>query len=234
MATGWALLDQNLRCRKSKTQRGWRSIAVDRYCHAISRKRFFPAADVDVVLSSLPRKASGWVEVASERFGLRPYPTILCSVFGIKLGLRCCGNARRRHRVTDIPSPSSLKSFWKWLWYDGPPYNAGSSDILTKSKFRERRSLSACSCWICSLANPQLDARIVNRLLIRKRSRTLRSFACGDAHGASPTVNRTRFVQPMSLRRARRWPLEVDREYTFANGFSGENLNCRWKICPTA
>jgi hypothetical protein len=88
---------------------------------------FFPAADVDVFEFEAKKGDVWWVEVESERLGLQTDPSILVQhVSG-------AGDAEKLTDVAelnDIPSPVKVSS--NGYAYDGPPYDAGSPDILGK------------------------------------------------------------------------------------------------------
>jgi hypothetical protein len=91
--------------------------------------RFYPAADVDVFEFEAKKGEEWWIEVASERLGLPTDPSVL--VQHVVKGKN--GEADKLTDVlelTDIPSPVRVSS--NGYAYDGPPYNAGSSDVLGK------------------------------------------------------------------------------------------------------
>lgn len=96
--------------------------------------RFYPAADVDFYEFEAKKGEEWWIEVASERLGLPTDPSILVQQV-IK------GNNGEADRLidvlelTDIPSPVKVSS--NGYAYDGPPYNAGSSDCLGKLTIKE-------------------------------------------------------------------------------------------------
>lgn len=96
--------------------------------------RFFPAADVDVFEFEAKKGDQWWIEVVSERFDLPTDPSLLVQhvVRGEK------GAADKLVDVlelADIPSPVKVSS--NGYAYDGPPYNAGTSDILGKLVIKE-------------------------------------------------------------------------------------------------
>lgn len=93
--------------------------------------RFYPAADVDVFEFAAKKGEEWWIEVASERLGLPTDPAILVQqvVKGEKETLVDV------LELTDIPSPVKVST--NGYAYDGPPYNAGSSDILGKLAIKE-------------------------------------------------------------------------------------------------
>ena len=94
---------------------------------------FFPAADVDVFEFEAKKGEVWWVEVASERFGLPTDPSILVQhVVATANGTEKLTDVAE---FTDIPSPVKVSS--NGYAYDGPPYNAGSADILGKLEIKE-------------------------------------------------------------------------------------------------
>jgi hypothetical protein len=92
---------------------------------------FFPAADVDVFEFTASKGEVWWVEVASERLGRPTDPSIVVqhvSVAGDK------ETVTDVVELTDIASPIKVSS--NGYSYDGPPYHAGSSDILGKVEIK--------------------------------------------------------------------------------------------------
>ncbi len=85
--------------------------------------RFFPAADVDRFEFTAKKGDEWWIEVASERLGLPTDPAVLVQ--------RVVNGALEDVvELSDIPSPVKVSS--NGYAYDGPPYNAGSADVLGK------------------------------------------------------------------------------------------------------
>lgn len=96
--------------------------------------RFFPAADVDVFEFEAKKGDQWWIEVASERFDLPTDPSLLVQrvVRGEKGAADTLVDVLE---LSDIPSPVKVSS--NGYAYDGPPYNAGTSDILGKLVIKE-------------------------------------------------------------------------------------------------
>jgi hypothetical protein len=93
---------------------------------------FFPAADVDTFEFTAKKGDVWWVEVASERLGRPTDPAIVVQqVSGEGPDEKLVDVAE----LTDIASPVKRSS--NGYAYDGPPYNAGSSDILGKVDIKE-------------------------------------------------------------------------------------------------
>ena len=83
---------------------------------------FYPAADVDSFQFQGKKGERWWVEVASERFGLLTDPSVVVQ------RLTEDGQPVDVAELADIPSPVKRSS--NGYSYDGPPYNAGSSDAM--------------------------------------------------------------------------------------------------------
>lgn len=96
--------------------------------------RFYPAADVDVYEFEAKKGEEWWIEVASERLGLPTDPAILVQKV-VKGKNGAADQLTDVLELTDIPSPVKVSS--NGYAYDGPPYNAGSSDILGKLAIKE-------------------------------------------------------------------------------------------------
>ncbi|MFM7150731.1 MAG: serine protease, partial [Gemmataceae bacterium] len=90
---------------------------------------FYPAADVDVFEFQAKKGEEWWIEIGSDRLGLPTDPAVL--VQQVIKGKP--GEADKLVDVlelSDIPSPVKVSS--NGYAYDGPPYNAGTSDPLGK------------------------------------------------------------------------------------------------------
>jgi hypothetical protein len=83
---------------------------------------FYPAADVDVFEFEARRGEEWWVEVASERLGRPTDPAIVVQHVGPE------GTLTDVAELHDIASPIKVSS--NGYSYDGPPYHAGSTDII--------------------------------------------------------------------------------------------------------
>ncbi len=91
--------------------------------------RFYPAADVDTFEFAARKGEEWWVEVVSERFGLPTDPFVLVQHVNEK-----DGKLTDVAELNDIAPP--MKPSSNGYSYDGPPYNAGSADILAKVKIK--------------------------------------------------------------------------------------------------
>ncbi len=93
---------------------------------------YFPAADVDTYEFAAQKGEVWWVEVASERLGLNTDPFVLVQRVTRE------GDKEKLTDVAelyDIASPMKVSS--NGYSYDGPPYDAGSPDVLGKVEIKE-------------------------------------------------------------------------------------------------
>jgi hypothetical protein len=96
--------------------------------------RFYPAADVDVFEFEARKGEEWWIEVASERLGLPTDPAVLVQRV-VKGEKGSADSLLDVLELSDIPSPVKVSS--NGYAYDGPPYNAGTSDVLGKLVIKE-------------------------------------------------------------------------------------------------
>lgn len=162
---------------------------------------FFPAADVDVFEFEAKKGDEWWVEVASERFGLPTDPAILVQhVAGTGADEKLTDVAE----LADIPSPVKVSS--NGYAYDGPPYNAGSSDILGKLTIQQdgihRLQLSDL------FGGTRKDPRNIYRLVIRKAALDFAVVAWA-LHMELRNGDRAAFSKPLALRGGATMALEV-------------------------
>lgn len=162
---------------------------------------FFPAADVDVFEFEAKKGEVWWVEVASERFGLPTDPSILVQ------HVSRSGDVEKLTDVaefSDIPSPVKVSS--NGYAYDGPPYNAGSSDILGKLEIQEdglyRLQLTDL------FGGTRKDPRNIYRLVIRKAAPDFALVAWG-LHMELRNGDRNAVSKPLALRGGETRALEV-------------------------
>ncbi len=173
---------------------------------------FYPAADVDTFEFTAKKGDVWWVEVASERLGLPTDPSILVQhVSGD-------GDDRKLTDVaelTDIPSPVKVSS--NGYSYDGPPYNAGSADILGKLEIKadgvHRLQISDL------FGGTRSDPRNVYRLIIRDAEPDF-ALVAWALHMNLRNGDRNALSKPMALRRGATMPLEV--VVVRRDGFDGE------------
>src|SRR5207253_197013 len=162
---------------------------------------FYPAADVDVFEFDAKKGEVWWVEVASERLGLPTDPAIL-----VQKVVRT-GDAEKLTDVaefSDIPSPVKVSS--NGYAYDGPPYNAGSPDILGKLVIQQdglhRLQLSDL------FGGTRNDPRNVYRLIIRKATPDFAVVAWA-LHMELRNGDRAALSKPLALRGGTTMEFEV-------------------------
>jgi hypothetical protein len=162
---------------------------------------FFPAADVDVFEFEAKKGDVWWVEVGSERFGLPTDPAILVQ------HVSRTGDVEKLIDVaefSDIPSPVKVSS--NGYAYDGPPYNAGTSDILGKLEIKEdglhRLQLSDL------FGGTRDDARNIYRLVIRKAAPDF-ALVAWALHMELRNGDRNALSKPLALRGGATMALEV-------------------------
>ncbi|HEX5499319.1 MAG TPA: hypothetical protein VFX03_08835, partial [Thermomicrobiales bacterium] len=173
---------------------------------------FFPAADVDLFEFEAKKGDVWWVEVASERFGLPTDPAIVVQhVAG-------SGDAEKLTDVAelaDIPSPVKVSS--NGYAYDGPPYNAGSPDILGKLTIQQD---GAHRLQLADLfGGTRSDPRNVYRLVIRKAAPDF-ALVAWALHMELRNGDRNALSKPMALRGGSTMALEV--VAVRRDGFDGE------------
>ncbi len=93
---------------------------------------FFPAADVDTYEFTAKKGETWWVEVGSERLGLNTDPFVLVQRVTREGGKEVLTDVAE---LNDIPSPMKLST--NGYSYDGPPYDAGSPDVLGRVEIKE-------------------------------------------------------------------------------------------------
>lgn len=176
--------------------------------------RFFPAADVDVFEFEAKKGEEWWIEVASERFGLPTDPAVF-----VQRVIKGTGGAAETVadviELSDIPSPVKVSS--NGYAYDGPPYNAGSSDILGKLTIKEdglyRLQLSDL------FGGTRNEPGHIYRLLIRRAAPDF-ALVAWALHMELRNGDRNALSKPISLRGGATLALEV--VALRRDGFNGE------------
>lgn len=176
--------------------------------------KFFPAADVDVFQFTAKKGDEWWIEVASERFGLPTDPAIL--VQQVLPGDN--GSPEQLSDVlelTDIPSPVKVSS--NGYAYDGPPYNAGTSDILGKLTIKQdgvyRLQLTDL------FGGTRNEPNHIYRLVIRKAEPDF-ALVSWALHMELRNGDRNALSKPLSLRSGATMAMEV--VALRRDGFDGE------------
>jgi hypothetical protein len=176
--------------------------------------KFYPAADVDVFEFEARKGEEWWIEVASERFGLPTDPAVLVQQV-VKGEKGAADTLTDVLELSDIPSPVKVSS--NGYAYDGPPYNAGTSDVLGKLAIKEdglyRLQLTDL------FGGTRSDPNHAYRLVIRKAAPDF-SLVGWAIHMELRNGDRNALSKPISLRRGATMALEV---VAFRrDGFDGE------------
>ncbi len=162
---------------------------------------FYPAADVDTFEFAGVKGDVWWIEVASERLGRPTDPSIIVQRVG---GEGAEETLTDVVELTDIASPVKRSS--NGYAYDGPPYNAGSADIMGKLEIKEdglyRIQLSDL------FGGTRTDPRNVYRLVIRKAAPDFALVAWG-LHMELRNGDRNALSKPLALRGGSTVALEV-------------------------
>ena len=173
---------------------------------------FFPAADVDTFEFTAKKGEVWWVEVASERFGLPTDPSIVVQHVS---GEGADEKVTDLVELSDIPSPVKVSS--NGYSYDGPPYNAGSADIIGKVEIKEdgihRLQLSDL------FGGTRNDPQNVYRLVVRKASPDF-AVVGWALHMTLRNGDRNALSKPIALRGGATMPFEV--VVVRRDGFNGE------------
>ncbi len=102
-----------------------------------------------------------------------------------------------------MPASQSIE---QWLWYDGPPFNGGSTDILGKLEIKQdgiyRLQLSDL------FGGTRKDARNIYRLIIRQAQPDFALVAWG-LHMELRNGDRAALSKPIALRAGQTIALEV-------------------------
>jgi hypothetical protein len=176
--------------------------------------RFYPAADVDVYEFEAKKGEEWWIEVASERLGLPTDPAVLVQKV-VKGANGSADTLVDMLELSDIPSPVKVSS--NGYAYDGPPYNAGTSDVLGKLTIREdglyRLQLSDL------FGGTRSEPGHVYRLVIRKAAPDF-ALVSWALHMELRNGDRNALSKPIALRGGATMALEV--VALRRDGFDGE------------
>ncbi len=162
---------------------------------------FFPAADVDRFEFEAKAGEEWWIEVASERLGRPTDPAVLVQhVARTEAGETLTDVAE----LADVPSPVKVSS--NGYAYDGPPYDAGTSDVLGKLVIRQdgvhRLQLTDL------FGGTRNDPGNVYRLVIRKAAPDF-ALVAWALHMELRNGDRNSLSKPITLRGGATMALEV-------------------------
>ncbi len=173
---------------------------------------FFPAADVDTYEFTAKKGEVWWVEVASERLGLNTDPFILVQQ------VKKTGDKETLTDVAelnDIASPMKVST--NGYSYDGPPYNAGSPDVLGKVEIKEdgiyRLQLRDL------FGGTRSESGNVYRLIVRQAAPDF-ALTAWAVHMTLRNGDRAALSKPMALRAGATMAFEV--VVIRRDGFDGE------------
>ncbi len=174
--------------------------------------KFFPAADVDVFEFDATQGEVWWIEVASERLGLPTDPAIVVQRVESDKDNPTLVDIIE---LSDIASPVKVSS--NAYAYDGPPYNAGSSDILGKLEIPQtgRYRLQVLDLF----GGTRSDARNQYRLVIRQAAPDF-ALVAWALHRELRNGDRNALSKPIALRPGATMALEV--AVIRRDGFDGE------------
>lgn len=174
--------------------------------------RFYPAADVDTYEFTAQKGEVWWVEVASERLGLRTNPTVLVQRVTEQEGQEVLTDVVE---LMDIPSPIKVSS--NGYSYDGPPYNAGSNDVLGKLEIPED---GLYRLQITDLfGGTRTDPNNRYRMIVRKANPDF-ALVGWALHMNLRNGDRNALSKPIALRGGATMPLEI--LVIRRDGFNGE------------
>lgn len=164
---------------------------------------FYPAADVDRYEFEAKKGDVWWVELASERLG-RPTDAAILAQRVEK------GQGGGPDKLTDIAEfsdiPSPVKVSSNGYAYDGPPYNAGTADILGKLEIKDD---GVYRLQVTDLfGGTRSDASNVYRLIVRKAAPDFAVVAWG-LHMELRNGDRNALSKPIALRGGSTIALEV-------------------------
>jgi len=173
---------------------------------------FYPAADVDTYEFAAKKGEVWWVEVASERLGLNTDPFVLVQKV-TKTG--------EEETLTDVAElydiASPMKVSTNGYSYDGPPYDAGSPDVLGKVEIKED---GLYRLQVRDLfGGTRNEPGNIYRLLVRQAQPDF-ALATWAVHMTLRNGDRAAFSKPISLRAGAAMVFEV--AVIRRDGFDGE------------
>lgn len=173
---------------------------------------FAKAADTDLFEFEGKKGDVWWVEVASERLGRPTDPSIVVQRVTQENGEEKLTDVAE---LSDIPSPVKVSS--NHYSYDGPPYNAGSTDILGKLEIKED-GLHRIQLWDL-FGGTRTDPNNIYRLIVRKAQPDF-ALVSWAMHMNLRNGDRNALSKPMALRGGITMPFEV--VVVRRDGFDGE------------
>lgn len=163
--------------------------------------RFATAADVDLFRFDAKKGEVWWVEVASERLGRPTDPSLIVQRV---VGEGETVTLQDVAEFSDIASPVKVST--NHYAYDGPPYNAGSPDVL--GKFEAPEDGQYLIRLVDLFGGTRTDPRNVYRMVVRRASPDFALVAWG-MHMELRNGDRNAVSKPLALRNGSTVPLEV-------------------------
>lgn len=173
---------------------------------------FYPAADVDTYEFTAMKGETWWVEVASERLGLNTDPFVLVQRVTKSGDKETLADTAELY---DIASPMKLST--NGYSYDGPPYDAGSPDVLGKVEVKED---GVYRLQVRDLfGGTRNEAGNVYRLIVRQAAPDF-ALAAWAVHMTLRNGDRAALSKPVALRAGSTMAFEV--VAIRRDGFDGE------------
>ncbi|MEZ6127265.1 MAG: PPC domain-containing protein [Planctomycetaceae bacterium] len=162
---------------------------------------FYPAADVDTFEFTASKGDVWWVEVASERLGRPTDASIIVQHID---GEGDDEKVTDVAELTDIAHPIKVSS--NGYAYDGPPYHAGSPDILGKLEIKTdgRHRLQLLDLF----GGTRSDPHNTYRLIVRKAEPDF-AVVGWALHMELRNGDRNALSKPLALRNGYTMPIEV-------------------------
>ncbi len=174
--------------------------------------KFFPAADVDTFEFEAKKSDVWWVEIVSERLGLPTDPFVL---------VQRVTKEGDKEKLTDVVElndiPAPMKPSSNGYSYDGPPFDAGSADVLGRLEIKEdglhRLQLRDL------FGGTRSDPRNAYRLIVRKAAPDF-ALVAWAIHQELRNGDRAALSKPIALRAGSTMAFEV--VVVRRDGFDGE------------
>jgi hypothetical protein len=173
---------------------------------------FAPAADVDSYEFTAKKGETWWIEVGSERLGFPTDPFVLVQRVVRDGGKETLTDVAELY---DIAPPMKVSS--NGYSYDGPPYDAGSPDVLGKVEIKEDGTYRIQVRDL--FGGTRNEPTHVYRLIVRKAAPDF-SLAAWAVHFTLRNGDRAAFSKPVALRSGAAMAFEV--VTVRRDGFDGE------------
>jgi hypothetical protein len=173
---------------------------------------FAPAADVDTYEFTAKKGETWWIEVGSERLGLPTDPFVLVQRVVKDGGKETLTDVAELY---DIAPPMKVST--NGYSYDGPPYDAGSPDVLGKVEIKEDGTYRLQVRDL--FGGTRNEPANIYRLIVRKAAPDF-TLAAWAVHFTLRNGDRAAFSKPVALRAGASMAFEV--ATVRRDGFDGE------------